>query len=66
MWTNRDQISRYEIQKDETVGYYIYKYDLKGKCMHDYLQDTLDAAMDFTNREFGLDRNGWKEMPSRE
>jgi hypothetical protein len=42
----------------EGVGYYVYIYEGE-RCIHDYLQDTLDRARDFAHEEFGVPVQSW-------
>ena len=34
-----------EIEHDSAVGFYLYVFE-NGKCIRDYLQDTLEVAME--------------------
>ena len=52
---------RFVIEEDlPAVGWYLYVF-LDGKCVNDYLQDTLDKAKEFAFEEFGISAIGWKE-----
>jgi len=55
-------ISRqYEIKHDPLVGFYLYVFE-DGKCIRDYLQDTLELAMECAWEDFGVPKEAWKKV----
>ncbi|MGL4347925.1 MAG: hypothetical protein ACRCSV_00480 [Chlamydiales bacterium] len=52
---------RYEIKYDPMVGFYLYVFE-GDKCIHDYLQDTLDLAMECAWEDFGVPKRTWKKF----
>lgn len=52
---------RYEIKYDPMVGFYLYVFE-GDKCIHDYLQDTLDLAMECAWEDFGVPKSAWKKF----
>ena len=51
----------YEIEYNPSVGFYFYVFD-DGKCIRDYLQDTLEIAMECAWEGYGVPKNAWKEI----
>lgn len=51
----------YEIERDPSVGFYFYVFD-SGKCIRDYLQDTLEIATECAKEDYGVPKNAWKEI----
>jgi len=51
----------YEIKHDPFVGYYLYVFDGE-RCIRDYLQDTLEIAMDCALEDYGVPKNAWKKL----
>jgi hypothetical protein len=49
---------RFSIVHDSAAGFYLYVYD-GAKCTHDYLQDSLDAALEFARDQFGVPVQSW-------
>lgn len=45
------------------VGYYLYVFDESGRCTHDYLQDTLQAAIECATELFAVPANAWLPDP---
>ena len=52
---------RFMIEQDEAAGFYLYVYE-KDKCIRDYLQDTLDIAIDMAFEDFQVPRESWKRV----
>lgn len=52
---------RYEIKHDPLVGFYFYVFE-DGKCICDYLQNTLELAMDCAWEDFGVSKNVWERV----
>ena len=52
---------RYEIKQDPCAGFYLYVFE-GDKCIFDYLQDTLEIAMECAWNDFGVPKNAWKKM----
>ncbi len=50
----------YEIKRGPSVGFYLYVFQ-NGKCIHDYLQDTLELAIEFAWEDFGVPKNAWEK-----
>ncbi len=51
---------KYIIEQDRPdVGVYLYVYE-QGKCMYDYLQDTVEQCIVFAEEEFGVPLSAWK------
>jgi hypothetical protein len=51
---------RLVIERDERVGWYLYVLE-SGRCVMDYLQDTLEHAKEQANDEFGVAPDSWRE-----
>jgi hypothetical protein len=52
---------RYEIKHDRSVGFYLYVF--KGdRCVCDYLQDTLELAMECAWEDFGVPKEAWEKV----
>lgn len=51
----------YEIKHDPNVGFYLYVFE-NDKCIHDYLQDTLELAMECAWEDFGVPKESWEEV----
>jgi hypothetical protein len=51
----------YEIKNDPSVGFYLYVFE-DGKCIRDYLQDTLELAMKYALEDFGVPKDAWKKV----
>ncbi|MCH9617245.1 MAG: hypothetical protein SP4CHLAM5_07680 [Chlamydiia bacterium] len=63
-WVAGNEISnimRYEIEYDSTVGFYLYVYE-NNKCIKDYLQDTLEFAMECAMEDYGVKKSEWKRV----
>jgi len=50
----------YEIKHDPSVGFYLYVFEGK-KCIRDYLQDTLELAMECALKNFGIPKDVWEK-----
>ncbi|HLY68705.1 MAG TPA: hypothetical protein VKR53_03180 [Puia sp.] len=50
----------YEIKYDPSVGFYLYVFE-GDRCIYDYLQDTLEIAMECAWEDFGVPKNAWKK-----
>lgn len=51
---------RCEIEHDPEAGYYLYIFK-NNECIKDYLQDTLEIAMEIAQEEYDVSRNSWKK-----
>ena len=51
----------YEIKYDPLIGFYLYVFE-DGKCIRDYLQDTLDLAMECAWEDCGVPKEAWKKV----
>lgn len=49
---------RFVIEHDETVGYYLYVFE-DGRCVRDYLQNSLDGAINFAFAQFNVPKKLW-------
>jgi hypothetical protein len=50
---------RFVIEHDEKVGFYLYVYE-KDRCIRDYLQDTLELAIDMALENFQVPKDSWR------
>jgi hypothetical protein len=50
---------RLVIEHDPAVGWYLYVYQ-GGECTHDFLQDTLELAVEQAESDFGVSRSAWR------
>ena len=54
---------RAKIEEDEVAGFYLFLFDLEsGSCTHDYLQDTLEIALEQGEEDFALDKGKWRQI----
>lgn len=44
------------------IGFYLYVYNHKNFCTHDYLQDTEEATKKFAFNEFGVPIDSWETL----
>ncbi|MCE5318104.1 MAG: hypothetical protein LLG04_12195 [Parachlamydia sp.] len=51
----------YEIKCDPFVGFYVYVFD-GDKCINDYLQDTLEMAIQCAWSDYGVPKKAWKKV----
>ena len=51
----------FEIERDPFVGFYLYVFE-DDKCTHDYLQDTLEIAIDCAWEDYGVSKDAWKKV----
>lgn len=52
---------RFQIEEDNPdVGVYLYVYE-NGKCVADYLQDSIQMCMDFALEEYSVSLDLWIE-----
>lgn len=51
----------YEIKHDPSVGFYLYVFD-GDRCIDDYLQDTLELAMEYARDDFGVPKEAWEKV----
>ena len=59
-YINKTDKYRAVIEEDANAGFYLYIYDLNsGKCVFDFLQDTLELAKNQAQTDFYLDRDSW-------
>ena len=49
----------YEIKYDPFTGFYFYVFE-ENVCIRDYLQDTLEIAMDSALEDYGVPKSAWK------
>ena len=59
-WYANSKSQRCEIEHDPFVGFYLYVFENE-KCTHDYLQDTLEAAIEQAWKDFGIFKSAWKK-----
>lgn len=52
---------RYEIKNDPSVSFYLYVFE-GDKCMRDYLQDTLEIAIECAWEDYNVPKNAWKKV----
>lgn len=64
-WIAREVTSRGRvdctIEHDHYAGYYLYVY-INGVDCYDYLQDTLEIAIDQALEQFGIPKDAWKKV----
>jgi hypothetical protein len=51
-----------EIFEDKNAGFYLCIYDSSGKCIADYLQDSLQFAKEQAAKDYKLDVNSWQKI----
>jgi hypothetical protein len=52
---------RAKIEQVEAVGFYLFIFDPEsGRCTHDYLQDTLEIALEQGEEDFALSKDKWR------
>lgn len=51
----------YEINHDPFAGFYLYVFE-GDKCIQDYLQDTLEIAMECAWEDYSVPKNLWKKV----
>ncbi len=49
------------IEKDDAVGFYLYVYE-DGRCIRDYLQDTLEMAVDSAFEDYQVPKEIWQRV----
>jgi hypothetical protein len=55
----------FRIEEDyPEVGAYLYVYE-NGKCVYDYLQNSIKDCMEFAVEQFGVPINSWNEIVSK-
>lgn len=53
----------FAIEEDKPeVGAYLYVYE-NGKCIRDYLQNTVEIAKSFALKKFDVKLESWEEIP---
>ena len=53
---------KFIIEEDVGIGFYLYIYDKRsGKCIKDYLQDTLSFILEQAEHEYNIPRSKWKK-----
>lgn len=52
---------RFEIEHDSKAGYYLYVWE-GDRNTYDYLQDTLEIAMEQAEEEFGVPTSAWTKI----
>jgi hypothetical protein len=57
-------IMKYEIEYDPGAGFYLYVYE-NNKCIKDYLQDTLECAMEYAMEDYGVKKTNGKAFNIR-
>ena len=48
------------IKGDVAAGFYIFVFQ-DGVCVQDYLQDTLEQAIEMAHDDFGVSKDAWVE-----
>ena len=57
-----NNIRTFAIEEDYTeVGVYLYVYE-NGKCIYDYLQDSIEMCKEFALEEFEIPLENWNEF----
>jgi len=57
---------RFKIEEDlPNVGWYLYVYDLSGKCIADHLQDDFETIIDFAFEEYQIPKTNWVDSEIR-
>jgi hypothetical protein len=51
----------YEIIHDPPAGNYLYVFE-RDKCVRDYLQDSLESAIDCALEDFGVPKDVWTKV----
>ncbi|MGE0669381.1 MAG: hypothetical protein AB7H48_00405 [Parachlamydiales bacterium] len=51
----------YEIKLDPSAGYYLYVYE-NSKCIRDYLNDSLELALEYALEDFGVPLELWEKI----
>ena len=51
----------YEIIYDKNAGFYVYVLE-GNSCIRDYLQDTLEIAMECILEDYGVETNAWQKL----
>lgn len=51
---------RYEIKYNPSAGFYLYVFE-DGKCMQNHVQDTLEMAIEYAQKNYDVPKNAWKE-----
>lgn len=51
----------YDIKRNPNFGFYFYVFE-NDKCIHDYLQDTLELAMECALEDFGVPKEAWEKV----
>ena len=49
------------LKEDSRAGWYLLVFD-DGRCVADYLQDTLEQAFEQAEEDFGVARADWSEV----
>lgn len=55
------KLRRYDIKHDPNIGFYLYVFE-NDKCITDYLQDTLELAMECALEDFGVPKGSWEKV----
>jgi len=51
----------YRIEEDNpAIGWYIYVFDKKGKCINDHLQETKEMAFRFCQEKYNIHEDKWE------
>jgi hypothetical protein len=64
MWRAESQASNsmnFEIKHDPLVGYYLYVFE-NGKCVREYLQDTLELAIESAFDDYKVPKDIWRKV----
>jgi len=48
----------YKIKHDQFAGFYLYVFE-DNRCIHDYLQDTLEMTIECAWEDYGVPKNAW-------
>jgi hypothetical protein len=51
----------FEIKEDPATGFYLYVFEGE-RCVRDYLQDTLEIAIDTAFEDYGVPRDAWRKI----
>jgi len=52
-----------KIEDGGAVGFYLFIFDpVSGRCTHDHLQDTIEAALEQAEEDYGLSKGNWRPL----
>ncbi|MEM7102734.1 MAG: hypothetical protein AAF502_06315 [Bacteroidota bacterium] len=62
IWTAEHDNCKYKIEEDSpTFGWYVFRYNKRGVCTHDYVQHDLEMAISFAEMQFSVPKENWKQ-----